>query len=386
MGSFASWLPRWSSEHRRVDGDTDRPGREAGRFLDVLPWSRRRPQNHVERIVIYRLGSLGDTIVALPCFHKIAEAFPDAERLVLTNIPVSAKAAPLPSILENSGLVHGYITYPVRVRSLRALWNLARELRRLRASTLVYLMIPRGKIAVRRDYLFFRLCGIPRIIGAPLTPDLAERSLDPETGEAEYESKRLARNMAPLGPIDLDDPASWDLNLTADERAVGAKAVAGFEDRPFIAINMGGKFVENHWGSDNWRALFRELASTHGSFGILAVGGPEDAPAVGPVTEGWPGPVVNACGTLAPRETAAALEKAALFIGHDSGPMHLASACGVRCVAMFGRLKPRIWHPYGRRHKIFHNMNGVMATRVEEVAAAVREALAVAPSGSVGAG
>jgi len=49
----------------------------------------------VERVLIYRLGSLGDTVAALPCFHLIERAFPDAERLVLTNVPVSTKAAPL---------------------------------------------------------------------------------------------------------------------------------------------------------------------------------------------------------------------------------------------------------------------------------------------------
>ncbi len=35
-------------------------------------------------IVIYRLGSLGDTIVALPCFRRIAQSFPQAERILLT--------------------------------------------------------------------------------------------------------------------------------------------------------------------------------------------------------------------------------------------------------------------------------------------------------------
>ena len=45
-----------------------------------------------ERILIYRLGSLGDTVVALPCFHLIARKFPHAERVLLTNFPVHAKA------------------------------------------------------------------------------------------------------------------------------------------------------------------------------------------------------------------------------------------------------------------------------------------------------
>jgi hypothetical protein len=45
----------------------------------------------VRRVLIFRLGSLGDTIVALPAFHLIARAFPDAERIVLTDEPRNAQ-------------------------------------------------------------------------------------------------------------------------------------------------------------------------------------------------------------------------------------------------------------------------------------------------------
>jgi heptosyltransferase-3 len=388
-GSFSSVLGKWSVASRNSETDESFPsgnGHGTSNLLGALPWLRRRSTKNVERIVIYRLGSLGDTVIALPCLHKIAKAFPRAERLVLTNIPVSAKAAPLESVLANSGLVHDYVTYPLGIRSLRALFDLALRLRSLRASTLIYLNFHRGGTTLSRDLLFFRLCGFKHIIGAPITCDLSDHRLDPETGTYEYEVNRLARTLYELGPIDLDDPANWDLRLTAEERAAGAKTIAPFAGRPFIAINMGGKWAENQWGSDNWRALLDELATTHASFGILAIGGPEDAAAVGPATAGWPGPIINACGTLAPRETAAALEKASLFVGHDSGPMHLASACRVRCVGLFGRLEPRVWHPYGSGHRPLHKPNqGIRAIRVDEVAAAVREITAELPSGRVAA-
>ena len=72
-----------------------------------------------QRIVVYRLGSLGDTVVALPCLHRVAQAFPDAERIVLTNFPVSSKAAPLEAILGGSGLVHrSRVSTPSPRRSL----------------------------------------------------------------------------------------------------------------------------------------------------------------------------------------------------------------------------------------------------------------------------
>jgi len=329
-----------------------------------------------ERIVIFRLGSLGDTVVALPCLHKIAAAFPNAERIVLSNIPVSSKAAAIEAILANSRLIDGVIDYPLQARSIARLWALCLRLRALRAPTLVYLAPWRSRAQLFRDLFFFRLCGFRRIIGAPIKRDLSRSRVDPVTGLIEQECSRLARTLSPLGMIDLDDRANWDLRLTEQERTAGADAVAAFKGLPFIAINMGGKAAQNHWGDDNWRRLFVELSKTHGRYGLLVVGARDDAAPVALVTASWPGAVVNSCGRLAPRESAAAMERAQLFVGHDSGPMHLAAACGVPCIGLFsGLIPPRKWHPYGVGHQVIHRMEGMSAIQVDEVAALVRGAL-----------
>lgn len=344
----------------------------------------------VDRVVIYRVGSLGDTVIALPCFHKLAKSFPNAERYVLTNIPVSSKAAALELILGQSGLIDGVVDYPVRLRSFKEMWRLARRLRELGARTLVYLAPTKGHSAlVYRDMLFFRLSGFSRIIGAPLKRDLRHARVDETTGFEEYECSRLVRCLESLGPIDLDDPGNWSLELTAAELKAGNEALEPFAGKPFVAMNMGGKFIENHWGQGNWRELLRTLASTHSGYGLLFLGAADEADAVADVAHAWPGRVINACGKLLPRESGAALRRASLFIGHDSGPMHLAAAVGVTCVAPFSGLnRPRRWHPYGAKHRIVHRMESIMNVRVEEIAANVRDvlpALQTAPNPGVGA-
>ena len=62
------------------------------------------PNSTVKKVLIYRLGSLGDTTVALPCFHLIERAFPASERVLLTNFPVHAKAPASAAVLGDSGL------------------------------------------------------------------------------------------------------------------------------------------------------------------------------------------------------------------------------------------------------------------------------------------
>jgi heptosyltransferase III len=329
------------------------------------------------RIVIYRLGSLGDTVVALPCLHKVAQMYPDAERILLTNVPVNAKAAPLEAILGGSGLVHGYLSYPVGTRSITELSRLRTQLRALGADTLVYLTPSRGLPGAWRDLLFFRLCGFRHIAGAPLSRDL-QRHRRGTDGRLERECERLARCLATLGAIDLDDRAAWDLHLSAGEREAAAAALGAAAAPPRIAINMGGKVLQNDWGEANWQALVTHLRHTCADHALVIVGAAEDEPRATRIGKLWPGPVANLCGRVSPRVSAAAMAGARVFVGHDSGPLHLAACVGVPCVGLYGDYhEPRKWHPHGEQHRILHEMKGVQAIDVETVALAVLAELAV---------
>src|SRR5579864_4320807 len=144
-------------------------------------------------------------VVSLPCLHLIERAFPNSERILLTNSPVQAKAPAAADVLGASGLVHGYMRYTVGMRSPRALLRLALEIRRFKPDVLVYLLPPRSPKAIRRDKLFFKWAGgIRRIIGVP-PRDESSRSVNPVTGLYEPEATRLARTLAVLGDAGTAD-------------------------------------------------------------------------------------------------------------------------------------------------------------------------------------
>jgi len=344
-------------------------------------------------VLVYRLGSLGDTVVALPALHLIARAFPDAERRMLTNFPVQAKAAPSASVLENTGLSHGYLRYASGTRSPRELFSLWWRLLRWRPQVLVYLGGTRGVAAAKRDAAFFRLCGIFRLIGVSDTEDtqFPRRGAD---GMLEPEAARLARTLARLGDARLDDPASWSLHLTEAEHRRAADALAPAAGRTLIAASLGTKRQANDWGRDNWRALLSQLAARFSGHALVLCGAADEAEASAYAASGWQGgPVVNLCGALAPRESAAVLARAAIFLGHDSGPMHLAAAMQVPCVAVFSaRNLPRVWFPYGRSHRVLYHQVAcagcgletcivqrktcILSITVDEVLAAVADVMA----------
>jgi hypothetical protein len=99
--------------------------------------------------------------------HLIERVYPKAKRWMLTNFNVNSKAAPVAQVLDGTGLVHGYIEYPIGMRDPRALWCLGNEIRRLKPEILIYLAKPRGRLKVQRDAAFFRACGIKRQFGVP---------------------------------------------------------------------------------------------------------------------------------------------------------------------------------------------------------------------------
>lgn len=313
-----------------------------------------------KRVLIYRLGSLGDTLVALPALHLAARAFPGAERRMLTNFPVNVKAPPAAAILENSGLVHGYFRYAVGTRNPLELISLWWQIVRWRPQVLVYIGGARGVESARRDQTFFRLCRISRIIGVPVTEDMQQNRWQGSEQALEPEGSRLARNLAELGDARIDDPESWDLHLTAEERARATEALHPAAGRPTIAVSVGTKVQSKDWGRENWRALLAKTAALYSGYALTLSGSPQESEASEYAAEGWReaggGPVINLCGHLTPRESAAVFAHARLFIGHDSGPMHLAAAVQTPCVAIFAaRNKPRVWFPYGRQHRVVYH-------------------------------
>ena len=65
---------------------------------------------------------------------------------------------------------------------------------------------------------------------------------------------------------------------------------------------------------------------------------------------------VNLAGKLTPRESAAVFARAAVFLGPDSGPKHLAASMGAPCVCVFGaRDLPGVWFPPGNRNQIVYH-------------------------------
>jgi len=337
-------------------------------------------------ILIFRLGSIGDTVVALPCFHAIARAYPRSHRVLLTNSLNSVRASSAESVLVGTGLIDETIYYPVGDFSLKSVMALSFELRRLHPASLIYLAERTSAAPVFRDLMFFRAAGIRRIVGAPWSRKLRTCRVEPATLQLEHEAERLARTLKGIVPVSLTPP-NWDLRLSPQELVRADEALRPIPPAcSLLAIAPGAKIAAKAWGTDNWNSLLECLAVDYNQVALVIVGAADERELGTEVGRRWRGHVLNLCGTLTPRETAAVLRRCQLMVCHDSGPMHLAASQETVCVALFGNLnRPRQWYPFGDRHRIVHEAKGIRAISVERVADEIRLALSSGPKARAGA-
>ncbi len=266
----------------------------------------------------------------------------------------------------------------------------------LRPRALIYLPGLRNRLRTWRDVLFFKACGIKQLIGVTYRRDQRQNLWLSDKRRYETEAERLARCLTSLGDARLNEPASWDLRLTWNEHERARQILAAWPAPPhFIVCAVGGKSEVQEWGRDNWLRLIGHLGSRWPDYGLLLIGATDEFDRSDELCRQWPGPRLNLCGALTPRESAAVMSSATLFLGHDSGPMHLAAAVGVPCVAVFcARAKPGVWFPWGNRNKVIYHQTEcfgcglsvctayakkcITSITVEEVLSAATELLASA--------
>jgi ADP-heptose:LPS heptosyltransferase len=144
--------------------------------------------------------------------------------------------------------------------------------------------------------------------------------------------------------------------LTDAERRTATAALGPLTERPLIVCGPGTKMQAKDWEKDKWRALLGRLQAGYPGYGLVLVGAQEDLEFSEYAGQEWGGAKVNLCGRMSPRETAAVLEHAEVFLGPDSGPMHLAASVGVPCVIAFSAHGlPGVWFPNGGSHQIVYH-------------------------------
>ncbi|RWG76472.1 MAG: glycosyltransferase family 9 protein [Mesorhizobium sp.] len=116
--------------------------------------------------------------------------------------------------------------------------------------------------------------------------------------------------------------------------------------KAFVAVHPGASFPGRRWQPERFAAAIDRIATETG-LDVVVVGGPEEKEAADKIMAAAKTPVVNMVGALSLETLLALLKEARLFVGNESGPMHMAAAAGTPVVGLFGLTNPIKWGPVG---------------------------------------
>jgi heptosyltransferase III len=161
---------------------------------------------------------------------------------------------------------------------------------------------------------------------------------------------RSGHKIAQLAAVLGIDPPPLPVTWTAPEDRARAAALVPAH-RPVVALAPTANWAPKVWPHERFVALYRALAEAvlPGAMpAVLAGPGEAERAMAAPVLAALPG-AVDLVGRLSLPEVAACLARCSLFVGNDSGLMHLAAAAGAPTLGLFGPTDAAEYAPSGIR-------------------------------------
>ncbi len=122
-------------------------------------------------------------------------------------------------------------------------------------------------------------------------------------------------------------------------------------EKGFVVISPGATVRERRWGGENYGEVARRLLSNN--FGVIVIGTMADR-ADAEIIREKAGDTIDLTGRTGLKEVAYILKKSRLFIGPDSGVLHIAVGLGTPTVSLFGSGIARKWAPRGKNHIVIN--------------------------------
>ena len=154
--------------------------------------------------------------------------------------------------------------------------------------------------------------------------------------------RRYEQLGAAMGFLPPPLPVTW--TAPADDE----RATLLLGDKPVIALGPTANWDGKIWPPERFVAVFHALAARlpGARAAVFAGPGPEERALAAPVLAALPG-ALDFVGNLTLPEVAACLRRCKIFVGNDSGLMHIAAASGVPTLGLFGRSRADEYAPAG---------------------------------------
>ena len=342
-----------------------------------------------KRILVIKLDHVGDVLLATPVFDNLRQAYPNAELHALVGAWSRV-------VLENQPAVDEVIEYnspffcrpgeqPTRL--LEAV-QLYRRLRREKYELVVELrgdwrivcfallrvaptQIGRAALQVANKLGFSRFsgthettrnldvlnrAGIPTPVQTPTFPITAADKKWAADFLAARGVHAARRGTGPRPTKELQVHAAWrgtgprptvELQVNAAQRGTGSRPTK----EPLVAIHPGSPVALKRWRPERYAKLADWLVAQKRAK-IIFVGVDAEMPIIAEIQALMREKSSNIAGKTSLTQLASILQLCQLFIGNDSGPMHLAAAVGIPTIGLYGPGDPGRFGPVGAQCQV----------------------------------
>ncbi len=284
------------------------------------------------KILVTRLSHIGDCILTLPMVNRLREMLPESQI-------VWAIESPTQKLLAEHGSVDEFIVVPKSWMKSPANWlSLGRKLRQYNFDICID---PQG---ITKSAMLGWLSRAKVRIGASgrwgreLSTWLNNRLIEPTATHLADRSLELLSQIS--GSDAQAGIHSYDLPIPEQALITANRLCNQNQLEQYAVINPGASWPSKRWDTQRFGSAGSYLYRNRLIRSVLTWAGPEEKAMALEIAQFDPDAFVVAPPTTLP-QLAAVISKASIFVGCDTGPLHIAAAVGTPCVGLYGTTRPQ---------------------------------------------
>ncbi|MBD3168424.1 MAG: hypothetical protein GF307_03000 [candidate division Zixibacteria bacterium] len=316
------------------------------KILRMFLRRRKRGENDIRRILIIRLDKrLGNLVIATPLVKRTRKQFPES------SIDVFAPGS-FACLLDNNPHVDNVISFHHREYVTKP-WKLLSLLVRLRRKSYELVLDPKDQFSTTVAIMSIIIDG-NRVIGFDFPGSgLYHDELVEYPSPHDYEPLRQSRLLDGVaGSVNYADyPMRMYLDETEIDETLQWLKEKGIGEKQYIAMHCGGRGVKSY-GVGNFMALAESIVEKYG-IKIVMLYGPDEKEDIAEYSS-----TENIVFILPEniRRLAAVVDRSMLYIGGDTGPLHLAAALDIPTVSIFFASYWARYAPKGDKHRVYYKL------------------------------
>lgn len=314
------------------------------------------------RILVIRFSSMGDIVLTSPVTRQLGWICPDAEIEFLTRTEYAPLARALPGVTAVQCFEPGtgLVRLATRLRERR--YDLAIDLHGNLRSRLVAMTGIAGRVFRYDKRRFARMAIVRRRRRSRSVPHTIDRYLDVldrldaavapglEHAPGLEDPRGLAGAPDPEGARGLESAHDVavqrlpKLNVDDAAAAMAEERLAGAGIRPdvrVLGVAPGASHGPKRWPPERFARVADHMAKSR-DMKVLLLGSEADRPVTGEVAHAMERRAVDWTGATDLAVLPAVVQRCALLVSNDSGPMHVATAVGTPVIGVFGATHPRL--------------------------------------------